>query len=129
LIEEEGVQVPIIGRDREPTMEHLYMEGGLGNTLSWGDQQIPEPIDEVVDIHDNSYDRKRKAMMKTIVRKRNLTLDNTLFIITEETLFDTKNTRMTELIRVGMAITDATLVKEKRDEREVASMRKELDHL
>jgi hypothetical protein len=36
---------------------------------------------------------------------------------------------MTELIRVGMAITNATLVKEKRDEREVASMRKELDHL
>ena len=63
-------------------MEHLYMEGGLGNTLSWGDQQIPKPIEEAVDIHDNSYDRKRKAMMKTIVRKRNLTLGNTLFIIT-----------------------------------------------
>ena len=36
---------------------------------------------------------------------------------------------MTELIRVGMAINDATLVKEKRDESEVATMRKELDHL
>jgi len=105
------------------------MEGGLGNTLSWGDQEIPEPIDEVVDIHDNSYDRKRKAMMKKIVRKMNLTLENTLFIITKETLFDTKNTRMIELIIVGMAIIDATLDKEKRDEREVASMRKELEHL
>jgi hypothetical protein len=36
---------------------------------------------------------------------------------------------MIELIRVGMAIIDATLVKEKRDEREVDSMRKEFDHL
>ena len=63
-------------------------------------------------------------MMKTIVRKRNLTLDNTLFIITEETLFDTKNTTMTELITVGMAITDATLDMEKSDEREVDAMNK-----
>ena len=36
---------------------------------------------------------------------------------------------MTELIRAGMAITDATLDREKMDEREVASMKKELDHL
>jgi hypothetical protein len=36
---------------------------------------------------------------------------------------------MIEIIRAGMAITDATLDKEKMDEREVASMRKELDHL
>ena len=44
-------------------------------------------------------------------------------------LFDTKNTRMIELIIVGMAIIDATLDKEKRDEREVGTMKKELDHL
>jgi hypothetical protein len=68
-------------------------------------------------------------MMKRTIRKRKLTLDSTLFITTKETLFDTENTRMTELIRAGMAITDATLDREKRDEREVASMRKELDHL
>jgi hypothetical protein len=50
LTEEEGGQVPTLGRDREPTMEHLYTAGSLGNTLSWGDQQIPEPVDEVTDI-------------------------------------------------------------------------------
>jgi hypothetical protein len=35
-------------------------------------------------------------------------------------LFDTENAKMTELIGAGMAITDATLDREKRDEREVA---------
>jgi hypothetical protein len=35
---------------REPTMEHLYMGGSLGNNLPWGDQQIPELVDEVIDI-------------------------------------------------------------------------------
>jgi hypothetical protein len=36
---------------------------------------------------------------------------------------------MTELIGAGRAITDATLDIEKRDENELFSMRKELDHL
>jgi hypothetical protein len=121
--------VPTLGRDRETTMEHLYTVGSLGNTLTWGDQQIPEPVDEVVDIQAIAYDRKRKVMMKRTVRKRKLMLDNTLFITTEEMLFDTESTRMTEIIRAGMAITNATLDREKRDEREAASMRKELDHL
>jgi hypothetical protein len=36
---------------------------------------------------------------------------------------------MTELIREGMAIIISTLDRSKRDEREVATMKKELDHL
>jgi hypothetical protein len=52
-----------------------------------------------------------------------------LFITTEETLFDTEHAKMTELIGAGMAITDATLDREKKDEEEAAAMRKELDHL
>jgi hypothetical protein len=63
-------------------MEHLYTAGSLGNTVSWGDQRIPEPIDKVVDIQAIAYDRKRKVVMKITVRKRKLTLDNTLFITT-----------------------------------------------
>jgi hypothetical protein len=31
--------------------------------LTWGDQQIPELVDEVVDIHSISYDRNRKDIM------------------------------------------------------------------
>jgi hypothetical protein len=70
-----------------------------------------------------------KVLMRRTIKKRKLTLNRTLLITTEETLFDIENDKMTELIRVGMAITDATLDMEKRDEREVASMKKELDHL
>jgi hypothetical protein len=44
-------------------------------------------------------------------------------------LFDIESAKITELIRVGMAITDATLDREKRDEREVAAMKNKLDHL
>jgi hypothetical protein len=86
-------------------MEHLYTAGSLGNTLSWGDQQIPEPVDEIVDIQEIAYDRKRKAVMRRTTKKRRLTLDSTLLITTEETLFDTENAKMIELIRVGMDIT------------------------
>jgi hypothetical protein len=76
-----------------------------------------------------AYDRNRKVVMKRKVKKRKLTLDSTLFITMEETLFDTEHAKMTELIGDGMAITDATLDRAKMDEEEVAAMRKEVDHL
>jgi hypothetical protein len=105
------------------------MIGSLRNTLPWGDQQIPEPVDEVANIQEISYDRKRKVVMRRKINKMKLMLDSILFITTEETLFDTESAKMTELIRAGMAINDATLDGGKRDEREVASMKKELYHL
>jgi hypothetical protein len=37
--------------------------------LTWGDQQIPEPVDEVADIYVISYDQKRKAIIQRIQRK------------------------------------------------------------
>jgi hypothetical protein len=116
-------------KGKEPVMEHFYTLGSLGNTLSWGDQQIPEPVDEVFDVKAISYDKKRKAMMKRTVKRRRFTLDSTMFVTTEETLFDTKNTKVSEFLGVGMAITDATLDREKRDEREATAMRKELEHI
>jgi hypothetical protein len=60
LIDKEQGLEPTLKREREPAMEHLYTVGILGNTLSWGDQQIPEPIDEFVDIHAISYTGKGK---------------------------------------------------------------------
>jgi hypothetical protein len=88
-----------------------------------------EPVDEITEVRAIAYDRKRKVVMKRTVKKRKLTLDRTLFIATEETLFDTNNAKMTELIGVGMAITDATLDRENKDEEEANSMRNKLDHL
>jgi len=89
LIEEEGAHVPTLERDIEPIIEHLYTARSLGNTLSWGDQKILEPVDEVVNIQEISYNRKRKVLMRRTFKKRKLTLDSTFFITTEETLFDT----------------------------------------
>jgi hypothetical protein len=67
--------------------------------------------------------------MRRTTKKRRLALDNTLLITTKETLFDTENAKMTELIKEGMDIIDATLDRAGRDEREVAAMKKELDHM
>jgi hypothetical protein len=80
----------------------------------------------VTDIHEIYYDRKMKVMMRRKIKKRNLMLDSTLLITTEETLFDTEIAKMTEIIEARMAITDATLDRTKRDEREVATMKKKL---
>jgi hypothetical protein len=48
---------------QEPSLEQIYIIGSLRNMLTWGDQQIPEPVDEVVDIHAITYDWKRKYFM------------------------------------------------------------------
>jgi hypothetical protein len=54
----------------------VHIVRSLGNTLTWGEQQIPEPIDEVVDIQAITYDRKRKSTMKGTTNKRRLMLDS-----------------------------------------------------
>jgi hypothetical protein len=101
-------------KGKEHVMEHFYTSGSLGNILSWGDQQILEPIDEVFDVQDISYDNKIKAVMKRHVKRRSFTLDSTMFVTTDETLFDTENTKVSELLGVGMSITNATLDRVKR---------------
>jgi hypothetical protein len=68
-------------------------------------------------------------MVERMTKKRRSMLDITLLITTEERLLDTKNAKIIELIRECMAITDATLDRERKNEREVATMKKELDHL
>jgi hypothetical protein len=114
---------------QEPSLEQIYTIGSLGNMLTWGDQQIPKPMDEVVDIHAISYDRKRKYIMKRTTNNRRITLDLSILITIEEKLINTKHAKTSELIGSGMAITDATLDRAKRDEEELAAVLKELEHL
>jgi hypothetical protein len=45
---------------QEPSLEHIYTVGSLGNMLTWGEKQIPEPVDEVVDIQAITYDLKEE---------------------------------------------------------------------
>jgi hypothetical protein len=54
---------------REPTPEKIYTMGSLRNNLTWGDQQIPEPVDEVADIYAISYNQKRKAIVQRTTKK------------------------------------------------------------
>ena len=113
---------------QEPILEHIYIVGSLRNTLTWGEQQIPKHVDEVVDIQEITFDRKRKSIMKRTTKKRRLTLDSSILITTEEKLLNTKHTKTSELIGVGMAIKDATLDRERIDENELL-LHKELEHL
>jgi hypothetical protein len=67
--------------------------------------------------------------MKRTTKKRRLTLDRSILITTEEKLISTEHAKTSELIGAGMEITDATLDREKRDEEELATALKELEHL
>jgi hypothetical protein len=86
----------------------------MGNMLAWGDQPIPEPLDEVVDIESISYDRKRQLLVKRTQRKRKLTLDSTMIMTSEETFLDAKKTKVSELLGAGMAISHATIDRPKK---------------
>jgi len=65
---------------QELSLEQIYTIGSLGNMLTWGDQQIPEPVDEVADIHAIAYDWKRKVIMQRTKKKRRITLDRSILI-------------------------------------------------
>jgi hypothetical protein len=54
---------------REPTPEKIYTAGSLRNNLTWGDQQIPESVDEVADIYVISYDQKRKTIIQRTTKR------------------------------------------------------------
>jgi hypothetical protein len=41
---------------QEPILEQIYTTRILGNMFTWGEKQIPELMDEVVDIQAISYD-------------------------------------------------------------------------
>jgi hypothetical protein len=79
---------------QEPNLEQIYTVRGLGNMLTWGDQQIPELMDEVDNIQAISYDWKRKDIMMRTTKKRRITLDHCILITTEEKLINTKHVKM-----------------------------------
>jgi hypothetical protein len=70
-------------------------------------------VDEVADIQAIFYDLKRKAIVNRNTKNRRLTLDHSILITTEEKLISTEHAKTSELIGAWMAITDATLDREK----------------
>jgi hypothetical protein len=101
---------------KEPSLEPVYTIGSLGNTLTWGDQQIPEPLDEVANIHGIAYDQKMKAIIQRTTKKRRISLDRSILITTKEHLINTEHAKTFEHIGTQMEITDSTLNRAKRDE-------------
>jgi hypothetical protein len=67
--------------------------------------------------------------MKRTTKKRNLTLDSSILITTEEKLITTEHAKMSELISAGMAIRDSTVDRERKYEEDLSTTLKELDHL
>jgi hypothetical protein len=78
---------------QEPNLEHIYTVGSLGNMLTCGEQKIPEPMDEVIDIQDIAYDLKRRAIMKITTKKMRITMDISILITTEEKLISTEHAK------------------------------------
>jgi hypothetical protein len=85
-------------------------------------------VDAVIDIQAITYDKKRIDVMRRKSKKRSVTLDSTLLITIEETLLNTENAKTTKMIEERMVIIDAMLDIVKRDEKELVSTKKELDH-
>ena len=83
---------------QEPSLEQIYTIGSLGNTITWGDQQIPETVDEFTDIHAIAYDWKRKSIVQRTTKKRRITLDHSIHITTVEKPINTKYAKTYELI-------------------------------
>jgi oligoribonuclease (3'-5' exoribonuclease) len=67
--------------------------------------------------------------MKRTTKKRRIMLDSSILITIEENMINTKHTKTYEIIGVAMVITDATLDRARRDEKELAAVLKELDQL
>ena len=67
--------------------------------------------------------------MKRTNKKRRLTLDSLILITTEEKLISTEHAKTSNIISVGMVITDATLDRERNDEEDLATALKDLENL
>jgi len=98
----------------DPILEQVYTTEILGNTLTWGDQQIPDPVDEVTNIHVISYDQNRKVIVQRTPKKRSITLDHSILVTTEENLINIVDIETSEILRVGKALSNATLDRAKR---------------
>jgi hypothetical protein len=67
--------------------------------------------------------------MNITTKKRRITLEFSILITIEEKLISIDHAKTSELINVGMVITDATLDRARKDEEDLATTLKELENL
>jgi hypothetical protein len=77
---------------KETTIEKFHIPGCLRNILSWGDQLVPQPIDEVVNLDSLAYDRKLKSIIRRMRWKINLIVYSGILCTFEEAILDAKGT-------------------------------------
>jgi hypothetical protein len=114
---------------QDPISEHFYTPGSVRNILSWGDQPIHQPVEEVANLESFAYDRKRRSIVKRTQRKRKITLDNSVLCTFEEVIINTKKEKMSQLFSVGLVISHASLDKVVAKERELEQVKQEVASL
>jgi hypothetical protein len=64
VIPKKGIDEAKEIKDKDATMEQIATLGSLDNTLSWGDQNIPDHIEDVADLELIAYNKRRKTIFK-----------------------------------------------------------------
>jgi hypothetical protein len=90
---------------------------------------LPGEINKSPNPWTNLLIYRPSPIMKRTTKKRRITIYRSMLITIEEKLINTEHAKTSELIGVGLAITDATLDKDNRDEEEIIVVLKELEHL
>jgi hypothetical protein len=121
--------LPTTEKGKEFSFEHFHTWGSLSNVISWGEQPILKLVDKVANVQEITYDKKRQVIFRRKEKNMRLTLDSVVMITTKETLVDTRNSKVSELLGAGMFISSATIDRAREDEPEAESMKKKLEHI
>jgi hypothetical protein len=110
-------------------LQYFHTPESFQNVLSWGNRQIPYPIEELVDLESISYNRWRQAIVRIKQKRKRVYVDIVVVYMTEEPLFDMKSINLIELVAAGVEISHATIDKARVDKAKVENMKKELEFL
>jgi hypothetical protein len=78
-----------------------------------GNQPIPDPLEEVVDLESIAYNRHKQAIVKRTRKRKQVDVDSVILCTTEESLLDIKKDKLSDLLSAGIAISHATIDKAK----------------
>jgi hypothetical protein len=109
-------------------MEQVITPGIVENILSWVDQPILDPLEDVSDLEMIDYNRERKYCQADPKRKKE-DLDTTILCTIEEHVIDTKRARLSDLLSTGLAISHATMDKAIFEAKKIQNLGKQISLL
>jgi len=95
--------------------------------LSWGDQYITNPLEEVANLELIAYNKISQAIVKK--KKQNIDLDNTILCTTEEHVIYTKMGKIIDLLYNRLDILHATIYKTRSLEEDIQNLEKNISLL